>query len=652
MRELRLKLVSFVALASFVLLCILVSSTFLVGTASASSSTVNFQGKLTNPDGTNVTDGTYSIRFRLYTDPSADAASACNPGTTTCKWEETQSVSFASGIFQVLLGSVTPVSGAVDFTNPNLYLSIKIGADVEMSPRIELSASPYAFNSEKLSGLSASNFVQIGQGLQVDTSTTNASIAVNKTSGSGNLLDLQHAGNSALLITNNGSAQFYDASGAIALLSTDAASGTVNSGNGTLTVGADGSITRNIASGKTATNNLNSGSQSQFLAAGTQTNDLLVISNAGQEPMVNNANGEHITYGGGNAAVEGAGLRIDYTPGGTSGGVWSGMRIVSGSTGAAAGVTSYGLKLEGPTSSGSGTDSAVYVGTGWDLGLDIQSGGLQLASSSAEPNSPASGNLLVYSKDVAGRMLLKTKGSSGVDTPLQPALFFNSIAFSAPSTGATITTFGMPNQTVGTASTPTKTSTNLHTSMRRTSVTSAGTANAAAELRSAQSLVWRGNAAGLGGFFYTCRFAINSTTANQRLFVGLDDRTAATSTTQNPSAITNMVGVGWDSADSNLQIMGNDATGTATKIDAGANFPANNTTAVYEFVMFAPPNGSSVGYRLTRLDTGDETSGSITNSTDLPANTTFLTHHEYMNNGGTAASVVLDVMRVYVESDY
>jgi hypothetical protein len=40
-------------------------------------------------------------------------------------------------------------------------------------------------------------------------------------------------------------------------------------------------------------------------------------------------------------------------------------------------------------------------------------------------------------------------------------------------------------------------------------------------------------------------------------------------------------------------------------------------------MMFAPPNGSSVYYRVVRLDTGDPYEGEIT--TNLPTSTTFLT---------------------------
>ena len=42
------------------------------GADAAINQQINFQGKLTNPDGTNVTDGNYSLRFRIYTGASGD----------------------------------------------------------------------------------------------------------------------------------------------------------------------------------------------------------------------------------------------------------------------------------------------------------------------------------------------------------------------------------------------------------------------------------------------------------------------------------------------------------------------------------------------------------------------------------------------------
>jgi len=288
----------------------------------------------------------------------------------------------------------------------------------------------------------------------------------------------------------------------------------------------------------------------------------------------------------------------------------------------------------------------------WEIinGAQVMDEGFLLSGVAAEPSAPSEDTMWFYAKNISGRMLPKWKGPSGLDTAVQPGLFQNNIMMLLPQISTTITLWGTTNTSVGTVSHPALAATNLRTSMRRWIWTSAATANAASEGRTVASLVWRGNSAGLGGWYYACRWAISSSTANQQVAVGLWNATGATATTTVPSNLTNCIFVGWDSADTNLQVMHNDASGTCTKIDLGASFPANSTTAVYEFMMFAPPNGSSVFYRVVRLDTGDVAEGEIT--TDLPASTTFLTRHEYMNNGGTAAAVILEVSRIYIETDY
>lgn len=90
--------------------------------------------------------------------------------------------------------------------------------------------------------------------------------------------------------------------------------------------------------------------------------------------------GLSINYIGGLSAVESSAARINLTPGGTTGGIWSGLKIVANATGAVSGVTEYGVKIDGPTTQGAGTETGVYIGTGWDTGLNVQSGGMNLAS--------------------------------------------------------------------------------------------------------------------------------------------------------------------------------------------------------------------------------------------------------------------------------
>lgn len=108
---------------------------------------INFQGKLVGADGTNVTDGNYSITFTLY-----DASSG---GTNL--WDETQTVSVTDGIFRVSLGAIDSTIADVNFNTDNLYLGIQVESDDEMTPRVRFTAVPYAFNAEKVNGLTVTN---------------------------------------------------------------------------------------------------------------------------------------------------------------------------------------------------------------------------------------------------------------------------------------------------------------------------------------------------------------------------------------------------------------------------------------------------------------------------------------------------------------
>jgi hypothetical protein len=152
----------------------------------ANPTTMSFQGKVVNADGTNVTDGTYSFVFKLYTVSSAGSAI----------WTETQgSVSVTSGVFQVNLGSSCPFftanacnsSTPIDFNaNPNLYLGITFNSDPagEMTPRVQLQSVPFAYNADKVGGFSASQLVQLSPGSQqsgninISGSTTSATSVI------------------------------------------------------------------------------------------------------------------------------------------------------------------------------------------------------------------------------------------------------------------------------------------------------------------------------------------------------------------------------------------------------------------------------------------------------------------------------------------
>ena len=616
---------------------------------------INFQGKLTNPNGTNVTDGTYSIVFSIYTVDTGGVA----------VWTETQpSVSVNDGIFQVALGSITSLPGSVDFNGSSLWLGIKVGADAEMTPRVQFTASPYAFNSDKLGGLASNGFVQLAQGIQSDSSSTNPSIAINKTGSTAAIIQIQKNGSDVINISNNGDYLYtLSATNNPNYTITNSGSGNVvtnlaGTGNFTLqdngsvfaTFDSSGGITFEPTGTSDIVFNQGTGVNTRIVATASPTVDQLAISNSGQPVTASNINGVSVDYTGGSAAVEAAGVRIDYAPGGTSGGVWSGLRIVSNTTGPASGVTSYGIKLEGPTAAGAGTQVGIKIASGFDIGADISSGGIQLAAVSTDLTAPAAGNLRVYSKVIAGRGFLKVIGPSGLDYSLQPSIFNNKVGWwtaNGNATTASVINFG--NSITGTATTRNVATTNFLTATKRVSYVSAGTAGSSAGTRHNLAQYWFGNSAGLGGFYYVARFGINTAVATTRTFIGLSATTGALANA-NPSTFVNRLSFGCDSADTQFTFMHNDGAGTATKDALTGAFPCNTSGVdLYEARIFVPPNGTTVFYSLLRVNTGDFYEGST--ATDLPSSTTLMSPQVWINNATTASAVDISLVSQYIETD-
>lgn len=285
------------------LIVILCASYFLfpLSSRAAINQQINFQGKLTNPDGTNVANNPYSIRFRIYTDPSLDAANAC--AANTCQWEETQgSVLVTDGIFSVSLGSSTALPGNVNFDSNALYLGVKVGADAEMTPRIRLTAAPYAFNSSQLGGVASGGFVQLGQisGATGQTdNSNNPSIFINKTSGTGNILELQKTASDVFVINNGGNIS---------------ATGTYNSNtftNNSLQFGATSAATiqsaasqaLNITGNAASTVSTSTGNLTIQAGSGTVSLGSSTVLTASGALSINSASGSALTLDSGGAAA-------------------------------------------------------------------------------------------------------------------------------------------------------------------------------------------------------------------------------------------------------------------------------------------------------------------------------------------------------------
>ena len=130
-----------------------------------------------------------------------------------------------------------------------------------------------------------------------------------------------------------------------------------------------------------------------------------------------------------------------------------------------------------------------------------------------------------------------------------------------------------------------------------------------------------------GGFRFICDFNISDTaySAGCQQFYGLSGVTTdlaygGVSGTL-VSTLINIIGIGSENGDANLSVFHNDATGTATKVDLGVNFPANRTvgaisTTVYSIQLYNEPMSTDVKYEVKNNETGSVASGTI--STNLP----------------------------------
>jgi hypothetical protein len=97
---------------------------------------ISYQGLLTAPSGTPVTDGDYTLILRLY-----DAPTGGNQ-----LFEEQQTVTVSRGLFTLYIGAVTSLDG-VDFTQP-LWLETAISGQTPFLPRTRLAVVPYAIHAE------------------------------------------------------------------------------------------------------------------------------------------------------------------------------------------------------------------------------------------------------------------------------------------------------------------------------------------------------------------------------------------------------------------------------------------------------------------------------------------------------------------------
>ncbi len=99
---------------------------------------ISFQGELTDSHGTRITSAG-TVTFKIYNVAAGGSF----------LWSEAQTVTPANGIVSAFVGSQT--TGGLNLAFDTQYwLGVTVSPDAEMSPRIRLSTSPYAFIAKNL----------------------------------------------------------------------------------------------------------------------------------------------------------------------------------------------------------------------------------------------------------------------------------------------------------------------------------------------------------------------------------------------------------------------------------------------------------------------------------------------------------------------
>jgi hypothetical protein len=349
----------------------------------ATASTINFQARLLQSSGALVPDGNYHIEFKLYNAVTSSGSSqgSCT-GDANCLWTETRTtgnlVTVSNGYFTVNLGSVTALPN-INW-NQELWLTMNVGGsggspsyDGEMSPRLKLTAVPYAFTAGSLTQTSGSNT----NSLQLATPTGNATFTIQAattgsydicttaavctgyaaSTGSGNYIQNQNASAQAtsnFWISGTGRA---DTALQAPLLQTPDVTGastaiTLRSGNSTSS-GATGTVT--IASGNATSGNSGNisldvgtatGGTKGTVSIGTANASAVTVGNSSGNTTINGSAASTIGFGNFGVAASGAVTAV---------GVNSGAGLIQGTN---------GLTLTGATNINTSGSSAINIGTG------------------------------------------------------------------------------------------------------------------------------------------------------------------------------------------------------------------------------------------------------------------------------------------------
>lgn len=290
----------------------------------------------------------------------------------------------------------------------------------------------------------------------------------------------------------------------------------------------------------------------------------------------------------------------------------------------------------------------VVVSGGVGGAVPVQYEGAAVASDPTAINFVGSG---VTVTNVGGVATVSVPGGGGGSSGILGDQWSAYLVPTVGSGGFSVLGIPPPN-TVGTVQGIAISAANKYGGFAKTGYRAGAAVNAVTGVRSFTRLFYRG-LAGRGGFKVKliCGLGTGPTASTHRFFIGVVDNIAAIADV-NPSTLTNCIGLGYDSADTQVHIVHNDASGTATKVSLGASFPKPNAdeSFAYELTLTAVPGDTSVSYEVRELVSGATATGQV--STDLPSDTTLLTYHMQLTAGGTAVQLQIEPMGVFIGGTY
>lgn len=308
------------------------------------------------------------------------------------------------------------------------------------------------------------------------------------------------------------------------------------------------------------------------------------------------------------------------------------------------------IKHKKNSTAAEGADPAKVRASDWNDDHKVE-GGLDLPLETV--STPLADIVRLFGGKFGGRMTPAFKTPDGSVSFMQPSFALKRVSQWQPVGNATgVTQLGMAASTTGTATSASVALTNAHTKSRRLDylVTTAATTAVAA---------WYSNTSAVNqycrniGFFVSMRVggATGMTTATHRFYIGMTSF-SSTATDANPSTRNDLIGVGYDTGDTNFQLMHKTGSGAVTKVNLGASFPRQTVdrSKMYDLILYCPPGDSGVFYQFTDLETGAVASGEIT--TNLPTLTTLFKFVAIASVGGTSSVVGITPAQFHIETDY